>query len=130
MGKHILNNYQFRTRPVGSDPKTPDYTPDMWVTDIIEKGPIRNRSFPQGGRRVGYLEWEKSDGGPTSEVHMVEIDPEHRRKGLATAAFDHSQEIAISSGFRIPIPVHSSFRTDEEDAWVKSVSKNAKPRIQ
>lgn len=129
MSKRVLNEYQFRTHPVGFDPTHPDYKPDTWVTDIVHVGPVIDTSLPQGGRRVGFLEWEKTNGAPASEILMVEVDPEHRRKGLATEAYRRSQEVALASEGRIPIPIHSSWRTDEGDAWAKSIGDRLPSRI-
>lgn len=126
-----LNKYQFRTHPLGEDPHGIESTPDTWRTDIIVPGPVKYPNMSQGGRRVGHLTWEKTDS-PSSEILVVEVDPEHRRRGLATEALRHSQRIAAASGGRIPMPTHASDRTPEGDAWAKStgdpVPENTMPR--
>jgi ribosomal protein S18 acetylase RimI-like enzyme len=121
-----LNEYQFRTHPIGATSLFPESEPGTWRTDIILRGPVKDTSYPQGGRRVGYLEWESdTDVTPlrrpsNSPIVMVEVDEEHQRKGLATAALRHSQAIAKASGGRIPFPEHSGDRTPEGDAWAHS----------
>jgi ribosomal protein S18 acetylase RimI-like enzyme len=120
-----LNEYQFRTHPIGEDPSGIDSTPDTWRTDIIKKGPVVWPDMPQGGRRVGHLTWEK--GFPTGQILVVEVAPEHQRRGLATEALRHSQRIARASGGRITIPVHASDRTHEGDAWAQSTGDYVPP---
>lgn len=100
----------------------------MWRTDIVEVGPVKYRDLPQGGRRIGFVEWEKpEDGGISSQITEIKVDPAHQRRGLATAAFRHSQEVARSSGGRIPEPLHSSWRTPEGDAWARSTGDPVPP---
>jgi ribosomal protein S18 acetylase RimI-like enzyme len=85
--------------------------------------------LPQGGRRVGFMEWEKSEGSESAtEILEIEVSPEHRRKGLATAALKHSQTVARASKGAIPIPSHSPQRTPEGDAWAKSTGDTLPPR--
>ena len=85
--------------------------------------------LPQGGRRVGFMEWEKSEGSDSAtEILEIEVSPEHRRKGLATAALKHSQTVARASRGAIPIPSHSPSRTPEGDAWAKSTGDTLPPR--
>ena len=87
----------------------------------IDDKPLHGSSLPQGGRRVGFMEWEKSEGfEPSTEISEIEVDPDHRRKGLATAALRHSQGVARASKGVIPLPSHSPNRTPEGDAWARS----------
>lgn len=125
-----LNNYQFRTHPIGSNPDLPESTPDTWRTDIVDTSQSIDASgLPQGGRRVGFMEWEKSEGSDSAtEILEIEVSPEHRRKGLATAALKHSQTVARASRGAIPIPSHSPSRTPEGDAWAKSTGDTLPPR--
>jgi GNAT superfamily N-acetyltransferase len=68
-------------------------------------------------------------GGPTDVAHMawnakgiinVEVPPEHQRKGVATALWNEGHRLAETSK-RIPAPKHSTDRTNEGDAWARSV---------
>jgi ribosomal protein S18 acetylase RimI-like enzyme len=65
-----------------------------------------------GGTMAGYLHWN-ADTGRIDEVH---VEPEHRRKGLATQMY----RAALSSGEPI---VHSAQRTDSGDAWAQSLDE-------
>jgi GNAT superfamily N-acetyltransferase len=58
---------------------------------------------------VGVLKWDATTG----ETRDVQVEPEHQRKGLATAMWNHAKEVA-------PIR-HSGTRTPEGDAWAKTV---------
>ena len=126
-----LSNYQFRTHPVGSNPDLPESTPDTWRTDIVDTSQSIDASgLPQGGRRVGFMEWEKPEGSDSAtEILAIEVSPEHRRKGLATAALKHSQTVARASRGAIPVPRHSSHRTNAGDAWAKAVGGDIPTRI-
>jgi GNAT superfamily N-acetyltransferase len=61
---------------------------------------------------VAHFEWSADTG----EIKDVKVEPEHQRKGLATAMFNKAKTIT---------PVrHSNVRTPEGDAWAKSVGGN------
>jgi len=65
------------------------------------------RAF-SGEKDIGHMRWNPK------EILGVDISPEHRRKGVATEMWNMGQ------GLR-PKPKHSSDRTDEGDAWARSV---------
>jgi GNAT superfamily N-acetyltransferase len=58
---------------------------------------------------VAHLEWSADTG----EIKDVKVEPEHQRKGLATAMFNKAKEVA-------PIE-HAANRTPEGEAWARSV---------
>lgn len=60
---------------------------------------------------IGSFNWDKDDG----EIGMVHVEPEHRRKGIATQMYKE----ALASGLNKP--VHAKRMTDEGLAWAKSV---------
>lgn len=66
---------------------------------------------PEDGR-VGRMEWM---GRPPYAIHNITVEPEHQRRGLATAMWNWAQENAR------PKPRHSEQRTDAGDAWARSV---------
>jgi len=84
--------------------------------DIIAKHP--SESEP-----VGYLTWDGNDG----EVLDIHVAPEHQRKGLATAMWNHAQKIAMES--RIVYPQPSAVTTDDGDKFFKSLGIPLPPRI-
>ena len=59
---------------------------------------------------VGSLNWDKEDG----RIGMVHVEPEHRRKGIATAMYKE----ALSSG--LTKPHHAERMTDDGLAWAKA----------
>lgn len=63
------------------------------------------------GRKVGEMQWDIGTG----EVQGITVKPTHQRKGLATAMWNHAQEI---SGNNV---VHSAVRSESGDAWAQSV---------
>lgn len=70
------------------------------------------------GRRVGKMEWDTGTG----DIQNLEVHPRHQRKGIATAMWEHAQEI---SGNTVG---HSPVRSDDGDAWAKSVGGDIPPR--
>lgn len=66
---------------------------------------------PEDGR-AGRMEWM---GRPPYAIHNITVEPEHQRRGLATAMWNWAQENAR------PKPRHSEQRTDAGDAWARSV---------
>lgn len=62
------------------------------------------------GSEVGRIYWHDSNG----EIEKLWVDPMHRRKGIATALWEHA------NGAPGPTPQHSAWRTDDGDAWAKS----------
>jgi GNAT superfamily N-acetyltransferase len=60
---------------------------------------------------VGQMDFDPDTG----VVNGIEVDPEHRRKGVATAMWDYAQKHASVK------PRHSPSRTPEGDAWAKSL---------
>lgn len=88
------------------------------------------------GHVVGNLDWgdQTEDGseykdGDSNRIRDVYVDIEHRRKGLATAMFEHAHELSKKHGF-IPYPEHSPNRTDMGDAWAKSTGHHYPEREQ
>jgi hypothetical protein len=63
------------------------------------------------GRKVGEMQVDIG----TSQIQNIEVHPRHQRKGVATAMWNYAQDI---SGNNIH---HSPVRTDEGDAWAKTV---------
>jgi GNAT superfamily N-acetyltransferase len=70
------------------------------------------------GRRVGKMEWDTGTG----DIQGIEVHPRHQRKGIATAMWNHAQEVSGNS------VGHSPVRTDEGDKWAQSVGGDIPPR--
>jgi len=70
------------------------------------------------GNEVGVLQWNKKTG----EIHKVEVDKSHRRKGVATAMLNFGKTRAKST--KTNSPSHSSSRSKAGDAWAQSADKN------
>lgn len=86
--------------------------------ELADKKPIPHRVVAQeGDETIGKLDWSPAESG-----HIVDIFVEKpfRRRGVATGMFKHAQH--ISSQFDdVPAPTHNSSRTEEGDAWARSV---------
>ena len=103
-----INKYQLRYRPTGGDPFTDDFHHEIQAVDKDTK------------KRVGTMQWTH-----TGRLWEIEVDYEHRRKGLATAMWNFGEKIATQNygkgvNKHIPVPEHSVFRTPAGDAWAKS----------
>lgn len=87
-----LSQYQFRHRP-------DEGTGESWVT------------AHHGGHEVGQL---VTYHGTVDEVH---VEPEHRRRGVATRMWQIAGE-----------PMHSQERTDDGELWANHVGGFVPPR--
>lgn len=74
---------------------------------------------PEDGK-VARMEWM---GRAPYAIHSLDVDPEHRRQGLATAMWDWAQQNAR------PKPRHSEQRTDMGEAWARSVGGRLPRRV-
>lgn len=65
---------------------------------------------------IGYMRWHKKTG----QVQDIQVDKEHRRKGVATGMWNYAKSLS-SSDKSISTPKHSPVRTSEGDSWANSV---------
>lgn len=74
------------------------------------------------GGDLAYLDWE-----PSGELYYIKVPVEYRRQGLATKLWRSAQKFTSKSG--LPPLRHSRYRTNEGDAWAKSLGEKLPPRI-
>lgn len=67
------------------------------------------------GRQVGQMGWR-----PNGEISSIDVDPDQRRKGVASGMYAAGRAYADLHG--VSEPRHSDDRSPEGDAWAKSVS--------
>lgn len=94
----------------GTERTFKDYRLVYVKLDMGERKPRHQISAYSGGKVVGALNWY----GTTGMVHSIDVDAAHRRKGLASAMWEMSQEVR-------PKAKHSADRTHDGDAWARSV---------
>jgi GNAT superfamily N-acetyltransferase len=76
-----------------------------------------------GETRVGFMKWDPDNG----VIKDIQVHPEHRRKGVATAMWNFAQSQVkpqtpgVDYADDVKAPQHSTERTPEGDAWAKSV---------
>lgn len=70
----------------------------------------------KGDQPVGYMAWNPGYG----EIEDIEVHPEHRRQGVATAMYKHAQDWADKTGEQSP--EHSTLRTPAGFLWSNYVS--------
>ena len=68
---------------------------------------------PNSGKRVGYLNWFSPLGDKPAEVYKTYVSGPQRRKGVATAMFNHARQVE-------PGLQHSTALTDDGKAWAKA----------
>lgn len=66
------------------------------------------------GKNVGHLLWS------SQQVRNIAVSPDMQRQGIGTALWNEGHRLA-SENARIPKPKHSPDRTNEGDAWARSV---------
>ena len=67
---------------------------------------------------VGGMEWHAGTG----KIRQITVAEEHRRKGIATALLGEGRRIASSSR-GVKSPRHSEERTNEGEAWARSLGE-------
>lgn len=89
---------------------------------VIEADPLQYRTVtatPAGNKNpVGRLSWysDKVDDNLSNKVAEVFVHPRHRRRGVATAMFEHAQQIN-------PNVRHSHARTPDGRAWTAALGE-------
>jgi GNAT superfamily N-acetyltransferase len=77
------------------------------------------------GDHVGDLEWYSRGN---NHISHIEVEPNHRRQGVATGMFGYAHEVAKTTRGVQP-PKHSPDRTNDGDAWAKSTGKRVPKRL-
>ena len=81
----------------------------------VEGGDLTMITARRRKKDLGVLVLHNAPGKVNhGQIAGVEVHPNHRRKGLATAMYQHAQREGIA-------PVHNSMRTDLGEAWAKGV---------
>ena len=96
---------------------SPEHAGTAWAqAHPSERDTYAGSSVDPGHRPISSMSWHHQTG----EIKGVYTDPEHRRQGVASALYQHGQEIAGATR-GVPKPRHSTFRTNSGDAWARSV---------
>lgn len=104
-----LNGIQFSFHRADND-KFREH--EVWAHDISETGaPVWDKDADEPKTGVGVLLIHPK----TNRIESVRVDPSHQRRGIATEMFN----VAIQRLGKEP--KHSSDRSDEGDAWARSV---------
>jgi len=74
------------------------------------------------GDDTAYIDWE-----PSGELYYIKVPVEYRRQGIATRLWMAAQGYALH--LELPPLIHSEYRTNEGDAWAKSLGEKLPPRI-
>jgi hypothetical protein len=68
----------------------------------------------ENGGYAGHMLWS------SKQVRNIDVAPAVQRQGVATGMWNEGQRLAAENS-RIPAPKHSTQRTNEGDAWARSV---------
>jgi GNAT superfamily N-acetyltransferase len=90
-----------------------------------ERNQYAGSSVDPGTRPISSMSWHHKTG----EIKGVYTDPEFQRQGIASALHAKAQEIAGETR-GVPLPRHSSFRTNSGDPWARSVGGRLPKRNQ
>lgn len=103
-------------------------SPLQFEHEVNARGIHRLDAVDTQGNSMGYMTWHSKpdvDEGYTkylpNEIGNLQVDPEHQRKGVATALYHEGLK-------RNPQLAHSPYRTDQGDAWARTVGGRL-PRI-
>lgn len=92
---------------------------------VSERGWHRVIAETKDGDYVGHLKWNSRNN---NYIRDVFVEANHRRQGVATAMFNYAHEVAKTTRGVQP-PKHSPDRTDDGDAWAKSMGKRIPKRL-
>lgn len=84
---------------------------DLMLNKGDEKGSHMVEAYVGKTGPIGHLEW----GAQTGKVLNVQVDPEHQRKGLATAMWNMANNAEVTK------PVHSLGLSTSGALWKKSL---------
>ena len=72
------------------------------------------------GGTVGEMHWFDNHPDYGSAVSHISVLPDHQRRGVATAMWNHANHVA-SRNSKIPVPVHHPQKTPVGHAWAQSL---------
>lgn len=75
--------------------------------------PTVTARHPKTGETVGTLDWHPEHG----VVGFVQVHPEYRGRGIATAMWNRSKEEAAARG--LPHPRHSDSQSEQGRRWAE-----------
>ena len=74
------------------------------------------------GDETAYIDWE-----PSGELYYIKTPVAYRRQGIATQLWHRANSIAMERGHS-PLR-HSEYRTDDGDAFARSMTADLPPRV-
>jgi GNAT superfamily N-acetyltransferase len=120
---HNLSEYQFRYRPTGPQVDFPGYDntrdEDEWDENkwTLYDHEVYAVHKPTNSR-VGEMFYHTD--GP---IFQIDVDEEHKRKGIATEMVNHATRVAKASNKKIRPPSRAYTETDEGSDWADSMVK-------
>tara|TARA_R110001606_G_scaffold84147_1_gene191649 strand:- start:326 stop:652 length:327 start_codon:yes stop_codon:yes gene_type:complete len=92
-----------------------DHSFTTYVSNRLEDGrtnvTLHKLAALEGDKEIARLIW--ADG--TGEIEKLWVDEDHRRQGYATSLWN------LAQWTKSP-PIHSSWRTDDGQAWAESIT--------
>jgi tRNA(Met) C34 N-acetyltransferase TmcA len=86
-------------------------------------GYLVSATHTESGEKVGHLLADHS-----GRIQSIAVTPAHQRRGVATGMWEHAQNLHRQG--LVPAPRHSKDRSDQGDAWAKSVGGRRPRRVE
>jgi len=86
-------------------------------------GYLISATHTESGEKAGHMLADHR-----GKIKSIAVTPAHQRKGVATSMWEHAQGLAEQG--TVPKPKHSRDRSDQGDAWAKSVGGRRPRRVE
>ena len=116
---HNLSEYQFRYRPTGPQQDFPGYFNDRDEddTNTLYDHEVYAVHTPTNSRVADM--YYHTDG----PIFQINVDEDHKRKGIATEMVTHATRVAKASNKKIRPPSRAYTETTEGSDWADSMVK-------
>jgi len=120
---HNLSEYQFRYRPTGPQQDFPGYDntrdEDEWDENQWTLYDHKVETIHKPTNSVVGEMYYHTDG----PIFQIDVDQDHKRKGVATGMVNHATKVAKASKNKIRPPSRAYTETSEGEAWADSMVK-------
>jgi GNAT superfamily N-acetyltransferase len=116
---HNLSEYQFRYRPTGPQQDLPGYFNDRDEDDTNTLYDHEVYAVHKPTNSVVGEMYYHTDG----PIFQIDVDKDHKRKGIATEMVNHATRVAKASNKKIRPPSRAYTETEEGSNWADSMVK-------
>ena len=120
---HNLSEYQFRYRPTGPQTDFPGYDnvrdEDEWDENGWSLYDHQVEAIHKPTNSVVGEMYYHTDG----PIFQIDVDEDHKRKGIATEMVNHATRVAKASNKKIRPPSRAYTETEEGSNWADAMVK-------